>query len=71
MKPEHAPILAAFTLAGVVWGYFTHVLVVKGREIDAKRRKVEYQRRQRMIEAAHRERVRQVLDRNNPGGRNA
>ena len=71
MQPEHAPILAAFTLGGFLWGYLMHVLVVKGRAVDAQRRRAEYQRRQRMIEAAHRQRVRHVLDRHNPSGRDA
>jgi hypothetical protein len=50
--------------------YLAELLVESGA-IDAERRKAEYERRQRMIEAAHRERVRHVLDRHNPGGRNA
>jgi hypothetical protein len=63
MQPEHAPILAAFTLGGFLWGYLTHVLVVRGRAIEADRRRQEHRRRERIIEAAYRAGLREELER--------
>jgi len=62
MQPEHAPILAAFTLGGFLWGYLMHVLVVKGREIEARQRREEYRRRERIRQAAYRAGVYRELD---------
>lgn len=62
MTPDHAPILAAFTLGGFLWGYLTHILVVKGRTIEAQRRKEEHRRQERLREAAYRAGIRQQLE---------
>ncbi len=63
MQPEHAPILAAFTVGGFLWGYLTHVVAVKGREIQRQRERDEHRRRERIIESAYRARLRQDLER--------
>ena len=62
MQPEHAPILAAFTLGGFLWGYATHVIAVRARTNQLRRQRDEHHRRERMREAAYRAGIRQHLE---------
>lgn len=66
MQPEHAPILAAFTVGGFLWGYLTHLVAVKARENQLRREREEHRRRERIREAAYRAGIREQLE-----GRNA
>jgi hypothetical protein len=62
MQPEHAPILAAFTVAGFLWGYATHAIAIRARTNQLRRDREQQLQRERMREAAYRAGVRQQLE---------
>lgn len=62
MQPEHAPILAAFTVTGFLWGYATHAIAIRARTNQLRREREQQRQRERMREAAYRAGVRQQLE---------